>query len=90
MIVGEPITLHLSEAEADVIQHALSSWIGPFGKLREEVDPRSHSVHDSKTTLACQMCEDIRTELCRRYELWKSTEEGKQYTRELNHAGRQS
>ncbi len=69
MIVGKPIVVFLNEAEADVIQAALSVWRGPYGKDRTELAQVDQPNHDRKTQLAEQMCESIRNELQRLYDI---------------------
>ena len=76
MIVGQPIVLHVSEAEADVLQMALSMFRGPYGKERSELDPRDQPNHDFKTGLAIQMCEQIRSELTRLDEIAQESRTG--------------
>ena len=68
MVIGQPIVLHVNEAEANVLQMALFMFRGPYGKERSELDPADWPNHEFKTGLASQMCEQIQAEMLRRYE----------------------
>lgn len=69
MIAGSPITLHLSEHEADILQHALSTWNGPYmDNQSESLTLPEKQRAGEQVSEARNMCETIRAELMRRYE----------------------
>lgn len=76
MIIGKPITIHLSENEADILQKALGDFQGPYGRAFDvsSADVRDAARHNSQRVIASQMQSQIQDELIRRYEADKKDE----------------
>ena len=67
MIIGEPITLTVSEHEADIIQAALSRYDGPYAPGSALTGPEV--VRQNTMIAEAQaLCQQVQDELMRRYE----------------------